>query len=83
MKPSLTLEQQRDYIKRLQVGWEAASANQAEAARNHTDEERWQIAEELQQFAEMFPSPPSPEIDPGGHGLVQQQRIFMKLHRRK
>lgn len=82
MKTPLTLEQQRDYIRRLQIGWAAASASQKEEMRNLSEVEKWGIAKELQEFAQMFPSPPGREIDPQEHGLVKQQRAFMKAHRR-
>ncbi|MGB8354735.1 MAG: hypothetical protein WCD79_12650 [Chthoniobacteraceae bacterium] len=81
--PLTTLEQQRAYLRRLEEGWAAASADQAETSRNLTDAERWRIADELQQFAEMFPSPPPPEIPHEEHGMVQMQRYFMKMHRQK
>jgi len=75
----VTPEQQRDYIRRLQEGWDAASADQVETARNLTESERWHIADELQRFAEMFPASPQPEVDPEEHGMVQLQRYFTKM----
>ena len=78
----LTLEQQRDYVRRLQRGWAAASADQIDAARKRSEGDKWKVADDLQQFAELFPSPSPSSIEPEEHGLVKQQRLFMRIHRR-
>ena len=75
--PLLTVEQQRDYVRRIQIGWQAASDNQAASVRARSGEETWDAANRVlggwkdhcQRHTQMS-------------GLVEQQRLFAKLHRR-
>jgi hypothetical protein len=77
MQPApLTIAQQRDYVRRLAEGWKAASDGQIAAARARTDEEKWTFADCLLSDRPQLRKGPS-EIS----GLVEQQRLFMKLRR--
>lgn len=72
----LTLDQQRDYIRRLAEGWKAATDGQAAEARARNDEEKWDVADRLLSDWPQVRKAPS-EIS----GLVEQQRLFLKLRR--
>ena len=50
MKTPLSLEQQRDYVRRLQVGWTAASATQLDAL---TENERRGALDETNRLSGM------------------------------
>jgi hypothetical protein len=76
---ALTLEQQKDIVRRMEEGYRWAREMREEEARRMTPEQRWAAIEAVQGFAELFPSPPSPPFDPEGHGLVLQQRRFASL----
>jgi hypothetical protein len=79
----MTIAQQRDYVRRLAEGWKAANEDQAAGARARSEAEKWAVADELQRMSESLTNrhhPPS--ADASGHGLVEQQRLFMKLARR-
>lgn len=80
-RPPLTIEEQKDYVRRYVEGCEMASRMQEEEARTHTAEEKWATIETLQEMVAQNPNRLPPE-DPEEHGLVIQQRYFMKLHRR-
>ena len=78
MKPApLTIDQQRDYVRRLEEGWKAATDGQVADARKRTDEEKWDVADGLLSDWPHVRKEPS-RIS----GLVEQQRLLMKLHRR-
>jgi len=73
----MTIEQQRDYLRRCTVGWMEASALQDGEARARTDEEKWDFADRL-----LSDRPQVREGSAQISGLVEQQRLFMKWHRR-
>jgi hypothetical protein len=80
---SLTIDQQRDYIRRLEEGWKAANDDQAAGARARSEAEKWAVADELQQMSDSLTHRHQPPpADESGNGLVEQQRLFMKLSRR-
>lgn len=76
---ALTLEQQKDIVRRMEEGYRWAREMREEEARRMTPEQRWASIEAVQGFAELFPSPPAPPFDPEEHGLVLQQRRFTTL----
>lgn len=78
----LTIEEQKDYIRRYVEGCEMASRLQDEEARAHSPAEKWAAIDMLQQMTEHNPNRLPPEA-PEEHGLVIQQRFFMKLRRHK
>jgi hypothetical protein len=80
-RPPLTIEEQKNYVRRYTEGCEMASRLQEEEARMQTPEERWKTIEALQEMAAQNPNRLPPE-DPEENGLAIQQRYFMKLHRR-
>jgi hypothetical protein len=73
----LTIEQQRLLLRRREEGWKAAADSQISAARLRTDAEKWAFADRLLSDWENAQKR-QPEIS----GLVEQQRLFMKAHRR-
>ena len=73
----MTIEEQRAYLRRCEIGWKAATDGQAAEARARTDEEKWDFADRLLSDWPHVQKRPS-EIS----GLVEQQRLLMKLHRR-
>ena len=76
---ALTLEQQKDIVRRMEEGYRWAREMQEEETRRMTPEQRWTEIEAIQGFAELFPSPAPPPFDPEENGLVLQQRRFAKL----
>jgi hypothetical protein len=66
MKSLLGIDQQRDYVRRLQLGWTAASVSQLNAL---TEAERFRILDELTQFSE-------PESDL----FLTRMKLFLKKH---
>jgi hypothetical protein len=74
-KPTMTIEQQRDYIRRLQEGWEAASEDQIERARKRTEQQSWIVANRL-----LMDWPHVRKRRTNTSGLVEQQNFFKKLH---
>ncbi|MEA3209486.1 MAG: hypothetical protein QOE70_2543 [Chthoniobacter sp.] len=80
-RPPLSIEEQKDYVRRYVEGCEMASRLQEEAERAHTPEEKWATIEMLQEMVAQNQNRPPPE-DPEEHGLVIQQRYFVKLYRR-
>lgn len=78
MKPApMTIEQQRDYLRRCEIGWKAATDGQIADARARTDEEKWDFVDRL-----LSDGPEERKGTAEISGLVEQQRLFMKLHRR-
>lgn len=78
----MTIEQQRDYVRRLQEGWKAASEDQAASARARNETDKFLIADDLQQMSDSIRDRHNlPETDASTHGLVEQQRYFAKLAR--
>ena len=82
MQPApLTIAQQRDYVRRLAEGWKAANRDQAASARARGEGEKWAVADELQRMSESLINRHHPlSADASMHGMVEQQRLFMKLH---
>ena len=75
MQPApMTVEQQRDYVRRLAEGWRAASADQVATVRARTEEEAWNAANRL---LNDWPDVCKQRTDTSG--LVEQQRLFRKL----
>jgi hypothetical protein len=85
MQPApLTIAQKRDYVRRLAEGWKAANIDQAAGARARGEGEKWAVADELQRMSESLANRHYPlSADASLHGMVEQQRLFMKLARRK
>ena len=80
---ALTLEQQKAYIQALEEGGRLMEELRYEETRRMTDEERWAAIEMLQRVqAELPPRDDLPREDIENNGLVLQQRLFAKLHRR-
>jgi len=77
----LTIEQQKDYVRRYIEGCETASRLQEEEARTSTPEQKWNAIEAVQDLASHNANEAS-NNDGEENGLVIQQRYFMKLHRR-
>jgi hypothetical protein len=76
-RPPLTFEEQKDYVRRYVEGCETASRMQEEEARGRSDEEKWAAANRLlADWAHVR------HRRTDTSGLVEQQRYFMKLHRR-
>jgi hypothetical protein len=73
----MTIDEQRAYLRRCEIGWKAASDGQIAEARARTDEEKWEFADRLLSNRPAVAAEPSPIS-----GLVEQQRLLMKLHRR-
>ena len=76
---ALTVEQQKDLVRRMEEGHRIGRERREEEARNMTPEQRWAAIQAVQGFAELFPSPPAPPFDPEEHGLVLEQRRFSRL----
>ena len=72
--PPLTIEQQKDYVRRYIEGCRAAEQIHIDEARTRTDAEAWVEADSIMQDWRgiMAATPPQPE----DNGLVEQQRWF-------
>lgn len=71
---------QQDYVRRIQVGWKAANDDQAASARVRGEAERGLVADELQQMSDdLRRSQHQSRLGEASSGLVEQQRLFMKL----
>jgi hypothetical protein len=80
----LTVAQQRDYVRCLAEGWKAANMDQAAGARARHEGEKWAVADELQRMSASLTNRHHPlSADASMHGMVEQQRLFMKLARRQ
>ena len=78
----ISLEQQRAYVQAWVKYGPVMEQMKAEEARARTEAEKWEDAQVVQLSGEnIVPERPLPE-SPEEHGLVIQQRYFMKLHRR-
>lgn len=78
--PALTIEQQRDYVRRMEEGWRAAKADQMRTVQNRTADEAWAAMERVLGGPQAFT--PERALRRASSGLVEQQRLFGKLHRR-
>ncbi len=71
---TLTIDQQRDDLRRRQIGWEAATRDQNDRVRAMSEVDRWDEADELMaDWAHMRIASTVTS------GLVEQQRLFAKL----
>ena len=78
----ISLEQQRAYVQAWVKYGPEMERMKAEEARARTEAEKWEDAQVVQLSGEnIVPERELPE-SPEDHGLVIQQRYFMKLHRR-
>ena len=79
----LSLEQQRAYVQAWKKYGPVMEEMRAEEARARTEAEKWEDAQVVQLSGEnITPERRLPENEnPEEHGLVIQQRFFMKLHR--
>lgn len=78
----LSLEQQRAYVQAWKKYGPLLEEMKADEARARTEAEKWADAQDVQLAGEdRALARRSPE-DFEQHGLVIQQRYFMKLHRR-
>lgn len=73
---ALTLEQQKDIARRMQIGWQAASDDQAARVRARSDEEKWDAADRL-----LADWDHTRKRRTETSGMVEQQRLFSKLPR--
>ena len=72
----MTIEQQKDYVRRYIEGCRAAEENQLASARNRTDAEAWRDAEiVLGGWHEVMARSPRRGEETG---LVEQQRWFRR-----
>lgn len=77
----LSLEQQRAYVQAWKQYGPVMAQMKVDEARARTEAEKWEDAQVVQLSAEnVVPEHRLPE-NPEEHGLVIQQRYFMKLHR--
>ncbi len=76
-RPPLTIEEQKDYVRRYIKGCEEASRLQEEEARGRTDEEKWAAANRVLGGWSWLARRRTDTS-----GLVEQQRLFARLHRR-
>lgn len=77
---ALTLEQQKDLVRRAEEGLRYGNEMQALEASQRTEAEKWHLTDDLLQtinYERAWQS--SKESDVAEHGLVLQQRRFMKL----
>ena len=74
---ALTIEQQKDLVRRMSAGCRFGSEMQEQDARLRTDAEKWRIADELMQ--EMNPAQQFTEADAETDGMTLQQQRFLKL----
>ena len=78
----LSLEQQPDYVQAWKKYGPVMEQMKAQEARARAEAEKWEDAQVVQFSGEgVVPEYRLPE-NPEEHGLVIQQRYFMKLHRR-
>ena len=78
----LSLEQQRAYVQAWKQYGPVLEQIKVDEARARTEAEKWEDAQVVQLSGEgVVPELELPE-NPEEHGLVIQQRYFMKLHRR-
>ena len=78
--PPLTIEQQKDYVRRMEEGWRAAKADQMRTVQQRTAAEAWDAMERVLGGPQAFT--PERARRRASSGLVEQQRLFGKLHRR-
>lgn len=72
--PPVTIEDQRELLKRRIEGWQAAEESLLAEARNRTDADAWRDAEiVLSGWHSVMAMQPAPSADTG---LVEQQRLF-------
>ena len=76
----MTIEEQKAYVRRYVEGCRAASEDQLETARHRTEAEAWEAAERVLGGTQDFGSARLARRE--SSGLVEQQRWFMRLHRR-
>ncbi len=78
----LSLEQQRAYVQAWKQYGPVMEQMKADEARTRTDAEKWTDAQDVQLAGEESALARRLPEDFEQHGLVIQQRYFMKLHRR-
>lgn len=78
--PPLTIEQQRDYVRRLEEGWRMAKADQMRTVQTRTAAEAWEAMERVLGGTPEFT--PERARRRASSGLVEQQRLFGQLHRK-
>lgn len=71
---ALTLEQQRDIVRRMEEGHRLAREMQAQEARQRTDAEKWEAADRILADWDHIRTRRTDTS-----GLVEQQRLFAKL----
>lgn len=77
---ALTLEQQKDLARRMEDGLRFGNAMQALEASQRTEAEKWALTDALMQGVNCERALRlAKESDIEEHGLVLQQRRFMKL----
>jgi hypothetical protein len=76
----LTPEQQSAYVRAWKKNGPLLEELRYDEARRMSDAQKWAAVEAVQGFAELYPSPRPPAIEPEEHGLVEQQRWFRRLH---
>ena len=74
---ALTLEQQKDIVRRMEEGYRWAREMQAQETNQRSDEEKWDAADRLLADWEH-----TRKRSTDTSGFVEQQRLFSKLRRR-
>jgi hypothetical protein len=78
-RPPLTIEEQKDYIRRQAEGFRIAKEMQVEETRNRTEAERWIAADRLLMGAQVFDEARIRRR--ASSGLIEQQRLFGRLRK--
>ncbi len=80
MPITLTLEQKKDIARRMEEGYRFGREMQAQEAGRRTEAEKWHIADRLMQGLDIERANQLRDLESvAEHGLVIQQRRFMKL----